>query len=526
MNFKKRISVLIVGAGPTGLALALWLRKSGIDFRIIDKEPVPSKGSCAVMVHARTLEFYKQLGIASEIMAAGNMVSDIQFNFNKRKKVKARLEGQSSTTSGFPAVLVLAQDIHERILIEKLQSMNVVVERNIEFKTFTQGKYLVESIVKSKTGENTISSTYLCACDGSESVIRKILGVKFFKKSFIQNFFITDVKARGVEYGNSININLTPGHASISLALRPTDSVRIMGIVPKASENKENLSFVNISDEVVEGIDLEVDEVTWFSVYRVNQRVASHIRQGRTFLIGDAAHIHSPSFSQGMNAGIGDAINLGWKLSAVLKGQASQKILLTFEAERIAFAEKLNKVSDRFFYFISARNPVSAISRAVVFPLLLKIFRNFRPFFKYVYKNLSQTGLNYRESLLSEGAAGKIRAGDRLPWVRTEYFDNYDSLNSRMWQIHIYGKTDSNFNSVANFRGFTIFEFRWNKQLEAAGFTRDAFYLVRPDGYIALCNIRQNPAVLKKYLNEWDINQKEDSKSEMTPELVQPESQL
>lgn len=526
MSAKQKIPVLIVGAGPSGLALALWLRKSGVALRIIDKSAAPLKDSCAVMIHARTLEFYRQLGIADEIIAAGRPVSDIRFHFNKRDTAPVRLEGRPNSSSAYPAMIVVAQDLHEKILTEKLRTLNVTVERNMELKKFTQAKYQVESVVAGKNGEQVIISTYLCACDGAESTVRKILGVKFFNKSFQQDFFIADVVAPNSDTGNSININLSRFNASISVPLKNADTLRLIGIVPKESENKDNLSFINISDEVTRGSSLEVEDVLWFSVYKVKQRVASHTRQGRTFLIGDAAHIHSPSFSQGMNAGIGDAINLAWKLSAVLKGQAASKILLTFETERIAFAERLNRVSDRFFYFISGRNLFGALARITIVPLFINIFGNFRPFYSYLYKFLSQTGLHYRESLLSEGSTGKLRAGDRLPWLRTDSFDNYDCLNSLAWHIQIYGSTHSNFNSVANFRGFRIFEFSWSKEAESLGFIRDAFYLVRPDGHIALCDSRQNPSVFKSYLNDWDIDHSRNVKAERSPDTFQLENQI
>lgn len=528
MSAKQKIPVLIVGAGPSGLALALWLKRSGVGLRIIDKAAAPSKDSCAVMIHARTLEFYRQIGVADDIIAAGRPVSNIRFHFSKRGTTPIRLQGDPTSTSTFPAMVVVAQDVHEKILINKLNSLNVTIERKLELKKFTQAKYQVESLVVGMGNEQVINSTYLCACDGAESTVRRILGVKFFKKSFQQDFFMADVVSPNSDTvtANSININLSRFNASISIPLKEPDTLRVMGIVPKESENKDNLSFVNISDEVTRGSSLEVADVMWFSVYKANQRVASHIRQSRAFLIGDAAHIHSPSFSQGMNAGIGDAINLAWKLSAVLKGQAASKILLTFETERIAFAERLNRVSDRLFYFISRRNLFSGIARVALAPLLLRILRSFRPFYTYIYKFLAQTGLHYRESLLSEGSTGRLRAGDRLPWLRTDNFDNYDCLNAMSWHIQIFGDTHSNFNSVANFRGFKIFEFSWSKEAEALGFARDAFYLIRPDGHIALCNLRQNTSILKAYLNDWDIDHSRNVKAERSPGTFEHETQI
>lgn len=526
MSLKTKTSVLIVGAGPSGLAMALWLKMNGVSFRIVDKNPAPIKNSGAVIIHGRTLEFYQQLEIADEIIAAGRIISDIKFSFNNRSTVPLGLAGQASTSSAFTGLLILPQDIHEKILIEKLKTLNVEIERNLELKKFTQGKYQVESVIRGQQGEENIFSSYLCGCDGADSLIRRILGVKFFKKSFRQDFFIADVVSPGADCENSININLSRQSASITLPLQKKDSARVMGIIPKESENKENLSFINISDQVTKTTQLKIDEVSWFSVYKVDHRVASHIRQGRTFLVGGAAHIHSPVFSQGMNAGIGDAINLSWKLAAVLKGQAASKILLTFETERLSFAEKLRAGPDRFFYFILGRNFLSSVVRSFFLPFFITLFKNFSSFSSHLYKLFSQAELRYSDSLLSEGSTGKIRGGDRLPWLKTASFDNYNCLKLMAWHIQIYGKTHSNFNSVANFRGFRIYQFEWSQGAEAKGFIKDAFYLVRPDGYIALCDLRQNISVLKKYLNEWDIDHNQNLKADRSTEKFQLDNQI
>ena len=504
--------------------MALWLRKCGIEFRIIDKNESPIKNSGALLLHARTLEFYRQLDIIDEVIAAGKPVSEIKFYYFKNSSTTIELYDPFKSRSPYPALYFLSQDTHERILTNKLKSLNINIERKVELKTFTQNKFQVESVVKSSKGEEIITSTYLCACDGDDSLIRRILGVKFFRRSFHRSFFLADSAATATDDKNKISVYLSRQNASIVQPLTGKNELRIMGIVPPDSENKENLSFVNIADEVTAGSQLHVDEISWFTVYKVIERIASHIRQGRTFLIGGAGHTHSPAFSHGMNAGIGDAINLAWKLNCVLKGQTSSKILLTFETERIAFAEKLNRYSDHLFHFISGRSFLGGLCRSFVIPLSVKMFRNFRFFRNIFSKFFSQSSVNYRESLLSDGSTGKIRAGDRLPWLKTDTFDNYTSLNGLEWHIQIYGRVHSNFNSVANFRGFRIYEFEWGVMAEEAGFAKDAFYLVRPDGHIALCDLQQNPSVLKQYLNEWDIDYSQKLKSELTAEKFQPEN--
>lgn len=518
MSIKNKTSVLIVGAGTSGLILALWLKKKGISFRIIDKNPAPITNSGAEIIHARSLDFYEQLGIGEKILAVSENISSLHFHFNSRRRIMIDLAD--------PGLLLLPQNVHEKILLDQLNNSNVEIERGVELIQFVQEKYQVKSIVNGPKGEEQISSAYLCGCDGTDSLIRRFLGVKFFKKGLRQDFFIADLAIKDILHSSSINIHLNRKNVFVSLPLEKADAVRVMGIVPHECENKENLSFINVSDQVAAGTAFHSNEAISFSVKKVDHKVSSHMHQGRTFLVGDAAHVHAPAFSQGMNAGIGDAVNLAWKLAAVLQGQASAKILQTFDTERTTFAEKLNMGADRFFHFVSARTLRAAVVRWIFLPLTLRLLQRSRWFIRFLFRFLTQEDLNYRESLLSVGTAGGLRSGDKLPWLKTETFDNYNCLKLMDWHIQIYGQTHSTFNSVANFRGFKIYEFEWSKSAKALGFAKDAFYLVRPDGYIALCDLRQNAHILKSFLIEWDFDNTQNLKMKSLTDVALTDIQI
>lgn len=522
MSPKSNTSVLIVGAGPTGLTMALWLRKKGISFRIIDKNIKPVSTSRALALQARTMEFYLQLGIADEILAAGNSAAGLRFTKNNRPYADLNLGETGKTVSRFPELFFLTQDLHEKILIKKLESLKIKIERQTELLQFTQDKYKVEATVKGPAGEETITASYLCGCDGADSEVRHILGIKFFKKAFQQNFFIADLTATGVQSENNVLVSVNRNNFCIMMSLKPANSFRVMGIIPPESENKENLSFVNISDYVIENTGLKIESVNGFSTYLADHRIASHFQHGRAFLVGDAAHIHSPATGQGMNAGIGDAVNLAWKLAEVLKGQAGNKIISSYEPERLTIAEKLASTTDSIFRFMSSQSFYGYFFRNYLLPGFLILFRNFKPFLLYFFKLLSQTGEHYHQSLLSKGGAGSIRAGDRLPWLKTEKSDNYESLSTMEWHIQIYGRAFGQFNSVANFRGFKVIEFQWSSEAAAKGFIKDAFYLIRPDGFIALADVKQNSSILKNYLNDWEIDHSQKLKTVPLP----PEREL
>ena len=182
--------------------------------------------------------------------------------------------------------------------------------------------------------------------------------------------------------------------------------------------------------------------MNWFSVYHVHHRVTDRFRKGRAFVLGDAAHIHTPVGGQGMNTGIGDAINLAWKLKAVLAGRAQDALLDTFETERRAFALRLVQTTDRAFNIVAADGHLADVIRTRLVPLILPQVVKFEAAREYIFRTLSQITLNYRGKGLDEGRAGPVHGGDRLPWVKIGESDNYKPLKRIGWQIHVYGKAD------------------------------------------------------------------------------------
>jgi len=221
-----------------------------------------------------------------------------------------------------------------------------------------------------------------------------------------------------------------------------------------------------------------VQTVNWFSTYHVHHRVTEHFRKGRSFLLGDAAHIHSPAGGQGMNTGIGDAINLAWKLAAVLAGRAPDELLDSYEAERIGFARRLVATTDRAFSFATADGRMADILRTRVVPILFPKAISFEAVREYIFRAVSQITLNYRNGPLSAGAAGQVHGGDRLPWVPFNGKDNFGPLAAMTWQVHV---------------------FDWRSGYEAAGLARDAIYLLRPDTYVALADRSGVPDALNRY---------------------------
>ena len=245
---------------------------------------------------------------------------------------------------------------------------------------------------------------------------------------------------------------------------------------------------------------MDVRRVNWFSTYRVHHRVASRFRNGRVFLLGDAAHIHSPVGGQGMNTGIGDAVNLAWKLAAVLRGRAPAAILESYEPERIGFARRLVATTDRVFQFVTRSGRLAAGMRVQVMPRIIPALFRLPAVRRFMFRTISQTAIQYRDSDWSEGRAGRVHGGDRLPWVEREP-DNFTPLESLDWQVHVYGEATAALAARCASRGLRLHVFPWSASAARAGLDRGASYLVRPDGYVAMADPGQDPARLERYLD-------------------------
>ena len=264
--------------------------------------------------------------------------------------------------------------------------------------------------------EETCSCTYLAGCDGARSRVREIIGTGFPGGTYEHFFYVADVEAAGPAINGELNIDLDHSDFVVVFPLHDEGHIRLIGTVKERPDcTPENLTFNDVSRRAIEQLKVDVRQVNWFSTYHVHHRVTNHFRKGRAFLAGDAAHIHSPAGGQGMNTGIGDAINLAWKLAAVLQGKADDSLLDTYEAERIGFARVLAATTDRIFMAITSTGRWARFVRIWLFPTFMPLLVKFAFVRRFMFRTVSQTRIQYRESKLSEGQAGPLRGGDRLP---------------------------------------------------------------------------------------------------------------
>jgi 2-polyprenyl-6-methoxyphenol hydroxylase-like FAD-dependent oxidoreductase len=496
--------VLIVGAGPTGLVLALWLTHLKVPVRLLDLATEPGTTSRALAVQARTLELYDQIHLARTVVDRGHRVQAVNFWVAGKRRASAPLGDLGATLSPFSFALVYPQDEHERLLIDCLAELGVAVERGCELASFEESGGGVRALVKRPDGRTeTVEAAYIAGCDGAHSAVRTTLGIGFDGGTYAHLFYVADVQATGAVIDGNIHVALDRTDFLAVFARRPAGAVRLVGTVrgDTVGTSPEQISWEDVSRRVMGWLPIQVERVNWFSTYRVHHRVAEHFRRGRAFLLGDAAHIHSPVGGQGMNTGIGDAVNLAWKLAAVLQGRAPESILDSYEPERIAFARRLVRTTDRAFSIVTSPSWSARLFRLEIFPRLLAVLIKTRAMRRFMFRTVSQTALNYRGSSLSEGRAGAVHGGDRLPWVPIGESDNFAPLASIGWQVHVYGKPRPEIRSLCRDRGLPLHAFTWRAELRTSGLKRDAVYLVRPDGYVALAEPRAEAGALAAYLD-------------------------
>lgn len=496
--------VLVAGAGPTGLVLALWLTAQGVRVRIIDKSIEPGTTSRATVVHARTLELYRQLGLADAVVAQGHRSPAVNLWVDGQRRARLPIGEFGGVITPYPFVLIYPQDLHERFLVDRLTERGVTVERQTEFLDFTQDDAGVTARLRRPDGSiETVPCAYLAGCDGARSTVRKTLGAEFEGGTYQRRFYVADVTVQSDALNGEVSVSFEGSDFLLVMPYGQPGKLRFIGTVrPERQDDGDDLTFDDVAQGTVKALGLKVDTVNWFSTYHSHHRLTDHFRYKRAFLLGDAAHVHSPAGGQGMNTGIGDAINLAWKLASVVKGTADDRVLDSFEPERHAFARRLVETTDRAFSFVTKQGSLAEFVRLNIAPIVVKAAWSIEAVRELLFRIVSQTMISYPESPLSAGKAGQVSGGDRLPYVRFDGSDNYGSLSAIRWQVHVYGAASPALRQWCAERHMPLHAFSWCDAFDNAGLARDAVYLMRPDGYIGLATEDGDHRAIGVYLAE------------------------
>jgi 2-polyprenyl-6-methoxyphenol hydroxylase-like FAD-dependent oxidoreductase len=506
--------VLIVGAGPTGLMLANQLARRGVRSMIIDRHAGPAQQTRALGVHARTLEIYAQLGIAGRALELGRKAFGANIWANGRKTARVPVGETGRGVTPYPYILILGQDDNERILGERLRDFGGEIRWNTELIAIEQhGDHAAATLKLSDGTTIALKAAWVAGCDGARSAVRELNGIGFPGAAYEHAFFVADVEAAGTMVPDELNVYLWRRRFHLFFPMRGEKHWRIVGILPDELAGREDLKFEDVLPTLRSeaGAGIAITHCTWFSTYRIHHRSAARFRDRRCFLLGDAAHIHSPVGAQGMNTGLQDAYNLGWKLAAVSSGEADVRLLDSYAEERMPVARRLLETTDRAFMVVVNDSWFVGMLRTHVIARIAAFALGLAPVRRFVFRVVSQTGIHYRWGALSQSPAGMPegapRAGDRFPWLQLQLSaggpveDLYGIFNDLGFHLFVAGQRAPLSEDLLQVHAIPFTPGN-DAKLSWAGIPATSYYLVRPDGYIGTCGLRLEAGVLKRYFAE------------------------
>jgi hypothetical protein len=363
-----------------------------------------------------------------------------------------------------------------------------------------------------------VTAAWVAGCDGARSAVRDLSGIAFQGAPYEHVFFVADTQATGPMVPDELNVFLWREGFHLFFPMRGTDHWRLVGILPPHLRGRDDLAFEEVIPSVRRqaGIELSFKACTWFSTYRIHHRRAARFRDRRCFLLGDAAHIHSPVGAQGMNTGLQDAYNLAWKLALVVSGRAGAGLLDSYEDERIPVATRLLRTTDRAFSLIVSDRWLAGLFRTRVLARIAAFAMGLDRVRTLAFRTISQTGIRYRDGPLSQTLTGlpetAPRAGDRFPWLRLKLLPNgpsedlFGKLDDTRFNLIVIGQPSAPGRLPALGDLLRIHAVPSDpsndRELARAQIPRPSFYLLRPDGHVGLAGIHLDTAAVARYVTE------------------------
>lgn len=424
------MDVLVIGAGPVGLTMAAELARRSVKVRIIDKSLTPTTLSKALAVHARTLEVFEQMGLAETFLSRGLRVQGMTAWMGDTNRT-AHI-GFQDLDSPYPFILDIPQNQTETILIEHLSKLQLQVERGTELVSLQQTNETVTVELRDANGQTEfVAVPWVIGCDGAHSTVRHQLGVPFEGTQYPDSFLLGDVRVDWSLPEDQMHVFVTEGGL---LAAFPygNQRYRLMANATVTRDPNSKTAPTQASEATLaelqqfvrdrSPVETQISDPIWISWFHSHLRHVTQTRVDRVFLVGDSAHIHSPAGGQGMNTGIQDAYNLAWKLALVVSGNATDKLLDSYQEERMAVAESVLKLSDGLLSTVTANRPIVKLLRDHLAPVLL----NTRMVRHHMTEQISELAIHYRDSSIVRSSlssnhlfsGARIHAGDRAPDVQ------------------------------------------------------------------------------------------------------------
>ncbi|KAI0965876.1 FAD binding domain-containing protein [Xylaria arbuscula] len=514
----KQVDILIVGAGPTGMTLALELAAQGVSFRIIDKATERSPYSKALVVQPRTLELFSRHGLDNleELVRVGKSASAASMCVAGKKITTINTQDVPLTGTKFPTTMTITQNETEHWLDGMLVKHGVQVEMGVGTKSIIQDADGVSVTVTKDGAEEEIRAKYVVGADGAHSAVRHASSLTFDGDAYPQEFICADTFLDSKFPSGQAYMCLGYG----AMVVLPLNDGRVRLVVSRPGQDTSRDPTLEDIEEFLQEIfpgGGKLHDATWVTRFRLHHRGVNKYRDGRLFVAGDAAHIHSPAGGQGMNTGIQDSINLGWKIGAVLRGEKPDSFLDTYNTERHRVGQYLLKSTDQAFTYVTSTNPVFLFLRNLILPWVIPIVTSFKSRILRQFEFISQLRIRYRHSNIvgtATGFNGPIKGGDRARDGKIRGPDGelwmLDLLDPTNHHLVLFSGSGSNKASEGDlnraetsFLGetktavkvHTIFSEQQNAQAgyldldgslhTAFGFTNAGYVLIRPDGYIA-----------------------------------------
>jgi 2-polyprenyl-6-methoxyphenol hydroxylase-like FAD-dependent oxidoreductase len=390
------VDVLIVGAGPVGLFLANECARRSLRWRIVEQRTGQSEHSKALAIFPRTLEIFDMAGVVASFLEVANRVTSVAVIAHGRRLAHIPF---APAESPYPFIAMVPQDVTERLLVEALQRKGGTVEYDTALVSVVPGEHAVDVTLEHGGKRLALMASFVVGCDGAHSAVRHLVNLPFEGAQYSATFMLADMESHEAIPGDQLQ--LCP-HEAGPLAIFPMSRTRrrIVAMVDAPVDDAPTLGSVNALLRQRGSPGLEAQVLHWSSYFRVHHRQVAHLRLGRIFLAGDAAHIHSPFGGQGMNTGLHDVWNLAWKLDLAIRGRAREGLLDSYSAERRPVIRKVIRITDLLTKVMGTRGRVAQGIRDLAIPVVSRL----APFQRGFVGRLSQLGVSYGGSAIVEGS--------------------------------------------------------------------------------------------------------------------------
>jgi 2-polyprenyl-6-methoxyphenol hydroxylase-like FAD-dependent oxidoreductase len=370
-EFAPDCEVLVVGAGPSGLMTAVLLARQGVRVRVVDKNDGPATESRAFAVQARTVELFRNIGLADELLRRGVVATGVSFHIKGKLVGGLNFDRARAATAPYQFILMAPQAEIEALLLADLARHGVTVERGTRLVSLSQTDDQVTALVDEDGQERAISARYIVGADGSRSTVREQIGLAFKGDRYAQRYILADCRVQWPFDHSHFRVFMNGSRVGLFLPLKGSDVSRVM--VGDSGDGSGPVDLGELQEKLRRAmcVPVTLSDPVWTSRYQVHIKKVDDYRCGRVFLVGDTAHIHSPAGGQGMNTGLQDTANLAWKLAAVLRTGADPALLDSYGQERQPVGEQVLKHTHRLYKNAAGLHGWRAWMRDNVGPFLI-----------------------------------------------------------------------------------------------------------------------------------------------------------